>query len=580
MIEKQCEGNSLLLIPDKRMLQSVTDGTVKSVTEKYKIYTAADARQISQIVQKELPDLIIADPDNSQINIRAIFHSIEDNKLSGSVPVLFVTSNLSLWDDIKNAAGTRITDIIGKPANITELLIRIEYLLMLSSMKSELESHRERSGRLTRKLNTAKTEIERLTVVASETENAVVIANDQAEIQWANDGFTRLFGYTIDEFTEIKGTSMLKASYNPNIKQVIKQCISLKKPVAYTMPSTTKSGKNIWVQTILTPVIDKNENIRNLVAIDQDITSLKLAEEAVKQQKEEIITQKEHIDRAGRELERLSLMARETKESADRMLEWKNIQITDSLNYAQRIQKAIFPSVTLFKKYCPDAFVLYRPKEVVSGDFYWYAKYDDNLFIAAIDCTGHGIPGAFMSLVGTTLLNEIVDKNNSLIPSGILDKFNRKVIDSLNKGEDDENVRYDGMDASLCRINKEKGEIHVASANQCVFIINDGKAISIEGDLYSIGGIFAKKPDAGFVDHFIRIEKQTSVYLFSDGYYNQLGGDENKKYMTARFKELLENIHDMDMQEQYKILNSEFDKWKGNRKQTDDVLVIGARISI
>lgn len=577
---KQREGCRLLLVADRKELLSQIEGHVKDAGEKYIAYTATTEKQMIFLAEDKLPDIIFIDLDSKKTKIRKILQSLDDIKQLKDIPALFIAGDLSSWSHIKGFAGTRITDIIKKPVDRTELLLRLDNLLLLSNTNSELKLQKEKINKLTGKLKTAQTEFEKLTVVACKTENAVIIANNDAEIQWANDGFTKLFGYTIDEFKKLKGSSMIEASFNPNIEQVIKKCISQKRSISYTAPSKTKSGKDIWVQTILTPVIDNNENVRNLVAIDQDITSLKLAQEAVKQQKEEMTTQKEHIIRVNRELERLSFVARETRESTNRQLEWKNIQITDSINYAKRIQKAIFPSVELFKKYCPDSFILHRPKDIVSGDFYWYTKCMDDLYIAAVDCTGHGIPGAFMSLIGTTLLNEIVDEKNVLIPSDILEKLNLKVIDSLNKGENDEDVRYDGMDASLCRIDKEKGEVQIASANQYVFVFKNNKVISIEGDLYSIGGIFARKPDAGFVNHIIKIEKQTTIYLFSDGFQNQLGGEENKKFMITRFRELLVDIQAKSMREQYEILNTRFDSWKGERKQTDDVLVIGLRISI
>lgn len=269
--------------------------------------------------------------------------------------------------------------------------------------------------------------------------------------------------------------------------------------------------------------------------------------------------------------------------------------ITNSITYAQRIQNAMLPHEHSFHQQFPDSFILFKPKDVVSGDFYWFFNvktgsalndYDaenenssaedaQKIIVAAVDCTGHGVPGAFMSMIAYNLLNMIVNKNIHE-PDLILTELNRSVRFALQQYKND---NKDGMDMAICSIDKENKVIEYAGAKNPIVIIKDGILEHIKGDKEPIGGSQGKS-DRTYTKHTIAIDKPTTVYLFSDGFEDQFGGPEGKKFMIKNFKELLLSIHHEPFDKQKGILDKAIEDWKGTKeKQIDDILVMGLRVS-
>ena len=248
--------------------------------------------------------------------------------------------------------------------------------------------------------------------------------------------------------------------------------------------------------------------------------------------------------------------------------------ITYSLDYAEKIQEAVLPLPELLDDVFPECFFLYKPKDIVSGDFYWINRIKNFVFIAAADCTGHGVPGAFMSMLGITLLNEVVTKSSLDNPDQILNSLRQKIKSSLNQtGELME--QKDGMDIAFCMINTEDLHLQYAGAYNPLYIFRNNELIEFKGDRQPIG-IHIKETD--FTNHQIDLQKGDAIYIFSDGYYDQFGGDKNKKFNVKRFKQLLKDINQKPMKEQHNILSNSFEDWKGDNEQIDDVLVIGMRI--
>lgn len=261
-----------------------------------------------------------------------------------------------------------------------------------------------------------------------------------------------------------------------------------------------------------------------------------------------------------------------TIEEQKLMVEEKNKEITDSINYAKRIQTAILPSVEKIKQTLPNTFVLYKPKDIVAGDFYWYTKKAGKTLIAVADCTGHGVPGAMVSVVCNNALNRAVNDFNLFEPAKILDKTAELVIEAFK--QHNENVK-DGMDISLCSFNEEKNEVEYAGAINSLFYISENKLTELKGNRQPIGQYGDIKP---FTNHKISLNKGDSVYMFSDGYQDQFGGEKGKKYMYKRFRELVLGISNLEFSKQKEQLEKEFKEWKGNIEQVDDVCVIGVRI--
>ena len=253
-------------------------------------------------------------------------------------------------------------------------------------------------------------------------------------------------------------------------------------------------------------------------------------------------------------------------------------QVTDSIRYAKRIQEAILPPEPFVKKLLPDSFVLYKPKDIVSGDFYWFEKVEDHVLFAAVDCTGHGVPGAFMSIVGHNLLKQIVSKNLSTQPSKILDELNKGVRDTLHQRNFEEATSKDGMDIAFCSLNIAKQELEFAGAFNPLFLARDGEIFEIKGNKFSVG-IYLEKELRKFTNQKIKIQKGDIIYIFSDGYADQFGGPRGKKFMQNQFRNLLLTIHNKPMQEQKRILDDAIENWRGAEEQVDDILVLGVRIN-
>ena len=249
--------------------------------------------------------------------------------------------------------------------------------------------------------------------------------------------------------------------------------------------------------------------------------------------------------------------------------------IKDSINYAKKIQDAILPLDEEIKKALPQSFVLFKPRDVVSGDFYWFNKKDDHVYIAAVDCTGHGVPGAFMSMIGNSLLNEIVSKKGTHDAASILKKLHAGVRKSLKQDRDSYESK-DGMDLALAVIDLTANTLQYSGAKRPLFYFNNEKFEEIKADKQSIGGL-EMEDDYHFTNRNFELKKGDTFYLFTDGYVDQFGGDKGKKYSTKRLKESMQEIQSLSMKEQSAKLGSIIDDWKSDVEQIDDILVIGIR---
>jgi serine phosphatase RsbU (regulator of sigma subunit) len=254
-------------------------------------------------------------------------------------------------------------------------------------------------------------------------------------------------------------------------------------------------------------------------------------------------------------------------------------RITDSIQYALHIQKALLPSEESIKRLTDEFFIFYRPKDIVSGDFFWMLEHDSYIFFAAVDCTGHGVPGAFMSMIGNTLLNETVREKRIYDPSEILETINKSLRFTLLQGGKENSAHEDGMEISLIRYNKKFHHIVFAGAGHSILLAHKDKNIVIEGNPSSIGGIFLHNSDIQFENIEIPIEEETIIYLFSDGYKDQFGGPKIKKYGSKNFENLLSKIKTHSIKKQEQFIAKEFDQWKGDQKQVDDIMVIGLKFN-
>jgi serine phosphatase RsbU (regulator of sigma subunit)/ligand-binding sensor domain-containing protein/ABC-type amino acid transport substrate-binding protein len=254
-------------------------------------------------------------------------------------------------------------------------------------------------------------------------------------------------------------------------------------------------------------------------------------------------------------------------------------EIEDSILYAKRIQNAILPPQKIFRNLLPENFILFKPRDIVSGDFYWAAEKNSVIYYAAADCTGHGVPGAFMSMLGISFLNDIIrTSTDELKASEILDLLKTKIIEALHQTGEAHEAK-DGMDIAFCKINIEKMQLEYAGAFNPLFLVRNNEIITYEADRMPIGIYDFSSPEEKFTNHLIDIQKGDTIYTFSDGYIDQFGGPKDKKFMLGRLKKIILEIQDIPMIEQRQKLDNALIEWMTNYEQIDDILVMGTRIT-
>lgn len=251
----------------------------------------------------------------------------------------------------------------------------------------------------------------------------------------------------------------------------------------------------------------------------------------------------------------------------------KNKNITDSIRYAQKIQEAILPSDDYFMNLLPESFILFQPKDIVSGDFYWISEAHGKIFVVSADCTGHGVPGALLSMIGFEMLGKVIHDQGighpsdilTVLSSGIETSFSRHVRDPLLK---------EGIDIGLVMVDKKNKKAEFAGAFSTLYLIRDNRLTEVKGNRMTVG-VRGSGPDSEFMNHFIELEENDRIYLFTDGYPDQFGGPKGKKFMYRRFKHLLLTIHESPMKQQMKFLKETLKLWMGETGQVDDIQIIG-----
>jgi PAS domain S-box-containing protein len=570
-------------------------------------------------------------------------------------------------------------------------------------------------------------ELEKLSIVARETDNAILITDAKGNFEWVNESYTNIFGYTVSELIAEVSPNIIGPNTPEHIKERINYCITHKETINYEFSVKARDNKIIWVQATITPILDENNEVVKLIAIDSDITKIKEAENEILEKNALILEEKNKVEKSYKNMELLSEFGqritstldleaisgmiydyvstlmdvssfgialvnshKETVEykvfieegnrlpffskpinqdtcltswcvlnnktvfinnlekefskyvkvkpvfksskqpvsvlyvplsienkiigsitaqsydenaytendhnilqtlasyisiaidnaNAYKLIHVKNNHINGSIRYAQTIQKAILPSQRLIEKYF-ESFVIFRPKDVVSGDFYWFSEVIENgktkLFIAVVDCTGHGVPGAFMSMIGNRLLNEIVNEKKIYAPSLILEQLNNGVIKALKQNETDNN---DGMDLGICAIEAEKEnyKITFAGAKRPLYFYEVGsdEIKEIRGDRKSIGGIRSRH-EKTFQDHSFVLKRGGILYLSTDGLIDQ-NSESRKRFGTPKLIDILLNCIDKPMSEQMKKIEGELNMYQSKEEQRDDITFMGIKL--
>jgi serine phosphatase RsbU (regulator of sigma subunit) len=255
-------------------------------------------------------------------------------------------------------------------------------------------------------------------------------------------------------------------------------------------------------------------------------------------------------------------------------LELRDKNMTDSLNYAQRIQEALLPSEAYFRTHLNDSFIFFKPKDIVSGDFFWIGERNQKIFVVAADCTGHGVPGALMSVIGLEIIEKAINEDHFENPSDILAILNKSLEKIFSSGKNVGTIIRDGMDIGLCMIDKTNKKLVYSGAFFPLYLIRNNTLSEIKGDKINIG---MNQEGVPYSEHEIDLMDEDVLYIFSDGYVDQFGGKENKKFMYRRFRYLLLTIHRFPMNDQKSILDENIKTWIGKNEQVDDLMVIGFR---
>nr|MCU0445798.1 SpoIIE family protein phosphatase [Microscillaceae bacterium] len=300
---------------------------------------------------------------------------------------------------------------------------------------------------------------------------------------------------------------------------------------------------------------------------------------AIQQRKRELETLVEFKTREVSEQNRILAKQRDEISHQKRLVEKRNDNITNSINYAKRIQEAILPPLDEIRTFLPESFIYFEPKDIVSGDFYWISAphhSQDKLVVAAVDCTGHGVPGAFMSMIGNDLLNEIVNLREVIEPDRILQELHSSINKTLKQQD---TFNRDGMDLVLCVIDKIQKTVEFAGAKNALYVIQNQELSEIKGDKMPIGGYYKElEPSRTFTKHTIHIDQPTYFYLLSDGFQDQYGEHSRKKFSRQQIRKVLLEIHHKSLEEQREIIAHTIQTWKGNEDQIDDILVFGFKL--
>ena len=417
------------------------------------------------------------------------------------------------------------------------ILIWIIFKLYTNRLKRQNQKLEETVNKRTKELYKSNQELEKLSIVAREIDNSVLIMNPLGDYIWVNESLSKKIGSALnDKIINIKDSSS-----NKDIAVIFNECVKNKKSVVYENFTLKNDNEKIWSRTTLNPIFNKQNELIYVIAIDTDITDIKKAEKKIKLQNE---------------------------------------LINYSSNYAKNIQEAILPKQNILDNFFSNNFILYKPRDVISGDFYWFYKKGNKKYVVTADSTGHSVPGAFMSIIGQMLLNEVVNIENTENLEIILYKLNDKIIKTLNQEHHNIESQNDGMDLSIICYNEDTKELELASANQMIYVFNNTEKLFYEGSVFSIGGVFSNSSNIEYHSKKITLTEDTNVYMFSDGFQDQFGGDENCKFLIKRFRKMILNNFHLDFAEQRSIYEIKFNDWKGENKQIDDVLLIGFKIKV
>jgi len=386
-----------------------------------------------------------------------------------------------------------------------------------------------------------------------------------------NDSITKK-NSTIVEYSPSESIKIsIKPEFLQNSVILLSVCVTLILLFIFFLiiRSIYRKKRNRKIQQI---VDDRTQIIsKEIDKLQQQTVSLKVSNIEVKSKNKELINESQQL----KEINEKILDQNKQIEEQSRKIHEKNELLTQSLNYARRIQHSLFPELDDIKKVLPKTAIFFQPKEIVSGDFYWMHSTNNKIILAEVDCTGHGVPGAFMSMIGNTLLNEIIINNQIETAQEIFKTLNEELLFIFSHDDFDDEAQDEGMDLTISVIDKTSNKIEIASAMQNFFIIKDKEVSVYRGDIFSIGGLISRLKKPVYSTQEFEIEEGLRIIMTSDGFIDQFGGTEKDKYGVDRFYKLLSETSSQSVENQIATIKETFNIWKGNQDQMDDVLILG-----
>lgn len=390
--------------------------------------------------------------------------------------------------------------------------------------------------------------LNQLSIVAREIENTVIIADKDGELEWINTSYQRNYGLDINQFKQKFGSNILKNPPSEEIALKMNTVLQDKITVQYFLSNEDVDGNERHLRTTLTPTVDSDGEIDKIILIDTDITDLIQAERQITSQRDEM----QHIYN----------------------------QVKESIDYAQMIQAAVLPHHSKIKKFFDDYYLFYQPKDVVSGDFYFVEETEKHIYFAGADCTGHGVPGAIMSVICHNLLENAVHRGLENTDD-ILRELNTQIIRKLRQSADEEEHIKDGLDIALCRLSKsdadkEKRVLQFSGAHSALYVLENDELRELKPDRVHLGMPLKNKDNITKQD--LLISKGCEIVMFSDGFPDQKGEVTGKKYYYKPFRELIKEVSQLPSDKKTEHLSEKFARWKGAKSQADDVFVWGLKI--
>jgi PAS domain S-box-containing protein len=571
--------------------------------------------EVSQFSLQECmgkPHNIVRHPDNSKQLFKEMWDTIQGGRIfRGTLPnrakdgsTYWVEANIA---PVFDENGT-IFKYIGVRFDVTQRILREQNEQHLNmALQTQEEELRQNIEELHANQAQLDAQVRITEQIKNELAARISVLNNSAlltesdmygNITYVNEKFCQISKYSEQECLG-KPHSLVRHPDTP--KDVFKrmwETIKAGKIFQATYANLAKDGSTYWVEANIAPIFDENGKIYKYIGIRFDVTQRVLHQQEVQQMNEslqvqankieelledtllraeELQSKTEQLDQINETLEqKVAIRTTELQEQTEQLL-FKNEQIEGSIRYAKRLQSALLPSLQELQNELPNSFLFRLPQHIVSGDFFWVETIGEETILILADCTGHGVPGAFMTILGNTLLNEIILQQNITKPNLILEELDKKLSATL-KYQASKYQVADGMDAVVVVINQNQQKISFSGAKNPLYCVCGEEFHQFKGAKFPIGGSNEYYVDKNFVTEEIILKSPMMLYLATDGYQDQMGGEKSTKFMTKHFKTLLQTLYTHPIEEQQKILQTTFENWKKENKQTDDVTVIGIKI--